>query len=269
MGTVSKRIDLEGLYNTRDLGGMIGAEGKKIKSGMLYRSGQLSTASESDTVFLKDHIGLVVDFRTGKEVSEKPDVTWEGVQNIWNPILEEAALGVTRESSTDKQVSKADIMLDPAKATAFMCHTYQSFFTDFGLSQYEKFVRMVLNNDNKATLWHCTTGKDRVGFASVIIQTILGVSKTDIVEDYLSTNLYASGEIQKMAGYMKMQMHLPEITEGMMGAMQAMFGVKEEYIQTIYSMIDEKFGSFENFLSKGLHLTDADIQSMRAKYLEA
>ena len=270
MAITSKHIELDGLHNTRDLGGMIGAGGKKIKEGMLYRSAQLSTASEADKAFLADHLGLVVDFRTSQEASEKPNPVWDTVKNVWNPILEEAQLGITREEETDKSAGtseQASMMMDPVKATAFMCQTYKNFFTDFGISQYEKFVRMLMDNDNKGALWHCTAGKDRAGFATIIVQSILGVSKEDIIADYMDTNKYSEGEIQKMYGYIKSQM--PMEMPGLEGGVRALFGAKEEYIQTIFDVIGERWGSFDAFLAQALHLTDADIQAMRDKFLEA
>jgi len=268
MGTISKKIDLEGLYNTRDLGGMVGADGRLIKEGMMYRSGQLYSATENDILYLREHVGLVIDFRTATEIIQKPDKQWEFVSNIWNPILEDAILGITREESTEQNAIKEERRADPAKAIAFMTDNYRHFFSKYALSQYEQFVRLVMANENKAVLWHCTSGKDRVGFGSFLIQTILGVSKQDIIEDYLSTNLYATGEVQNMLEYLKQHLQLQELPENMIIAINAMFGVREEYIQTIYTLIEQRFGDTENFLVNGIHLTDSDIQKMRDKYLE-
>ena len=45
---LSQRLEFEKLLNTRDLGGMSACDGRKIKPGMLYRSGHLSGASVKD-----------------------------------------------------------------------------------------------------------------------------------------------------------------------------------------------------------------------------
>ena len=42
-------------------------------------------------------------------------------------------------------------------------------------------------------LFHCTAGKDRTGVAAALILKALGVSREDIVEDYLLTNAGAGG----------------------------------------------------------------------------
>ena len=45
---MSQRIEFETLLNTRDLGGMTGADGRKIKPCRLIRSGHLYMASSND-----------------------------------------------------------------------------------------------------------------------------------------------------------------------------------------------------------------------------
>ena len=48
MENVSTKIPFEGLRNTRDLGGMVTMDGRKIRKGMLFRSGLLAHATEED-----------------------------------------------------------------------------------------------------------------------------------------------------------------------------------------------------------------------------
>ncbi|MBR2736157.1 MAG: tyrosine-protein phosphatase, partial [Firmicutes bacterium] len=52
----------ETLNNFRDLGGLTGFGGRRIKSGRLMRSAQLATASDADLEILADILDTVVDF---------------------------------------------------------------------------------------------------------------------------------------------------------------------------------------------------------------
>ena len=45
---MDRSIPFEKLINFRDLGGMTGADGRKIKPGMIIRGGNLHVASEKD-----------------------------------------------------------------------------------------------------------------------------------------------------------------------------------------------------------------------------
>src|SRR6478752_2689873 len=67
-------IELEGESNMRDLGGYVGANGKRILYHKLYRSGQLFGLTPSDLNSLnKREIKQVVDLRNESERMEKPD----------------------------------------------------------------------------------------------------------------------------------------------------------------------------------------------------
>ena len=69
------RIDFDKLPNTRDLGGMVGAGGRRVKHGLLLRSGTLGFGFPADIDRLRDDydLRLVVDFRNLIELSELPD----------------------------------------------------------------------------------------------------------------------------------------------------------------------------------------------------
>lgn len=80
---LSRHIDFEGMSNVRDLGGMTGADGKKIKSGLLFRSDQLHSATKADQEKLKE-IGVkyIVDLRNIREYTEQPDPRIDGITPV-------------------------------------------------------------------------------------------------------------------------------------------------------------------------------------------
>lgn len=98
---VIQKIPLENLQNTRDLGGFMTKDGRKVKSHRLIRSGDLKDATENDKKLLVDTYGLnmVIDFRTAQECKDRPDPRIPGVEYIWHPIFEEKASGITREKT--------------------------------------------------------------------------------------------------------------------------------------------------------------------------
>ena len=60
-----------------------------------------------------------------------------------------------------------------------------------GIEGYRSFVRAVIDAKDGSALWHCYVGRDRCGMGSALVETMLGVSRDDILNDYLATNLYA------------------------------------------------------------------------------
>ena len=46
-----------------------------------------------------------------------------------------------------------------------------------------------------------------------------------------------------------------------------LFSTEKEYIENYYLTLEEKFGSFENYIHEGLGLTDKEVSEFREKYL--
>ena len=106
------RIELEGLLNTRDLGGITGHEGKMIKMGRVIRSDNLSPATENDCKKLNKYgLKKIVDFRTNDEIAASPDKTVCGAEWIHSPILKSLTTGITRKEAK-KPDSLAEILLN-------------------------------------------------------------------------------------------------------------------------------------------------------------
>ena len=262
---MSTRIPFEKLNNTRDLGGMIGADGRTIRPGRLIRSGHLYFASPADLEKLSRTVGLVVDFRTERERAEKPDPFLPGAEYAHLPAVESLAAGVSRDAKSDADAF-AMAARHPDQAVRYMVNTYAGFVTsDYTLAQYRRFVRLLLEPRDKAALWHCTAGKDRAGFASVIVQRLLGVPDSAIREDYLATNTYLAEECRMLTEMAGAQLGglTPEVSE----ALDALFGARDAYLDALYDAIDARFGGFDGFIEDGLGLSDADRARFRELYL--
>ena len=79
-------IGLEEIVNARELGGYVGADGRKVKRGVLLRTGALSEISEADRRRLLEqyHLTDIIDFRTSFECEAAPDPEMDGV--VCHPI---------------------------------------------------------------------------------------------------------------------------------------------------------------------------------------
>ena len=50
-------------------------------------------------------------------------------------------------------------------------------------------------------------------------------------------------------------------------SLQYLFSTEKEYIECYYQALEEKFGSFENYIREGLGLTEEEVSEFREKYL--
>ena len=161
------------IRNMRDLGGIRTVNGEVIPGGKLIRSAFLGNAEAEDLA----GISKIIDLRTPGEASEKPDKTY-GITYLRQPVFEERVDGISREER-NRWVGAPNMDQIYARITD---HHFASFRTT---------LLTIMEHDYStgAILWHCTEGKDRCGMITALVLEILGVSRDDIMEDYMKTNL--------------------------------------------------------------------------------
>ena len=256
----SRYIDLPGMNNTRDLGGMRTKDGRTIRPNMLYRSSKLGGLRDPD--WFTRNVSLVVDMRSSREADENPDPRIPGVEYLHLPIFEVQASGVTRDRESERRMAAPD----PETAIARMAAVYARFVSDdFCLSQYRRFIRLLFEPREKALLWHCSAGKDRTGTGALFIQELLGVSREDIMADYLITNEYIKDEVRQLAERIAAQSGDGEAAKK--GTL-AFLDANERYPLAVYEQAQVRYGSFDRFLREGLGVSDAEREELRRRYLE-
>lgn len=262
---MSTLLKYDKLRNIRDLGGMRSSDGRRIKIGKLIRCGHLVELSEKDEEKLSDLVDVIVDFRTDKERKERANITVPGISYVHIPIVDSLTPGISREEESDKEII-GKMLLKPEAAKEYMCNMYRSFTKKTALSQYESFIRILLEDHEKAVIWHCTAGKDRAGIASALVEKLLGIVEEDIIADYLETNTYLEQDIVFLTNYIKKEAKTdsPLADE----SLRYLFGAHREFIEAYYEEVAEEYGDFDTFAHKGLGLSDDDINCLRDKYLE-
>lgn len=259
---LSKRIELDGAPNTRDLGGIITADGKEIRHGLLFRSGDLSALSDNDIKTLEDFgITLIVDLRTETERAGAPDKSLSGARVLDLQVVEEEILGITKNGD-----NSVDALIEILKSSSFdiisfMATMYETIInSENAVKAYGKFFKEISANESGAVLWHCSAGKDRAGMATAFILMALGVPRETIIEDYLLTNRYAG---KKLLEIIKCKTDNPEVIK----KAEIMLSVHRDYIESVYRVIDE-CGGEDKFLSKCLGVTEDDINTLKKRYLK-
>ncbi len=256
------RIPLQGLPNTRDLGGLKSEDGRLILPKKLIRSGDLYHLSYEDQKTLREKYKLskVIDFRTMQEKERKPDTKLEGVTYVFNPILDEATLGITRENDMVDDVTTSNIDMGN-----FMEKVYRQLIKDpYALDQYAQFLDELLHQADGAVLYHCSAGKDRVGVGTAFLLSALGIPRQVIFEDYLRTNTYLTQEAEYMVQLLETKM---VVSSQIYSNVQAAFSVRRSYLETVFQVIEEQYGSMDVFLKKKMYLSPKALEQLRDKYL--
>ena len=254
---MTRCISFEGIVNSRDLGGIVNAEGKTIRPGLLLRTANLSQATERDLLKLQSQyrVALVIDFRTGVERRGHPDRLPDRAAYLCQPIFDEATAGITRE--------------DGAPASSAVPDMVKLYRTMVSEAPCRKALSAVLtaifahDYESGAALWHCTAGKDRCGVVSALVLAALGVDHQEIMRDYAVND--DSFIVQADALYRRaLRSGRPEHVAAYI---RDVFLAVPAYMESAFSAIDEEFGSSEQFLTDGLGIPTSLLSEFRHKLL--
>lgn len=255
-----RRVRFDRLANFRDLGGYRNSAGQQVKWGLLYRSDSLKAASSRDLRALQ-RLPLVeiIDLRSEMEQQMAPDRLPDipGMRFLALPIMD-ANSRLTVEAR-ERIVARR---YDDVHPDELLNEAYAAFVRQF-TPQYQVFFRELLAAQGRPILWHCTAGKDRTGFAAALLLRILQVPMTTILQDYMLTQIYWQRSLWKTALYLTLIRGRRAVR-----LVRELSGAKEEYLQTAFATIDQDYGSFDAYVHSGLGLTEAEIQTLRQRYLE-
>lgn len=267
------RIKLNGVHNTRDLGGYQTLDGRRIKNRHLIRSGELmnTTKEDRETLFETCGVAKVIDFRTDLERSRKPDPLWPGVEWVVNPILSAEVMGISTGQAKEGD-GPMDMFIGHAaslkgNAISYISPLYGNLaLNEFAVSQYRRFFELLIEHDNEKgpVLWHCSAGKDRVGIGTALLLLALGADRELVIGDYLKSNEYMKDEIEAVGRLAYEKTGDRAVAETVM----ILDGVAREYIETAFENMEESYGSVENYLEKAMGLTAERRNLLKNKYLE-
>lgn len=266
-----KRIPLQGIFNTRDLGGILMKDRRRIKTCRLIRSGQLLHMTEDDKNTLSHTYGLknIIDFRTANEQKESPDPLIRDVTYISNPILEEMTAGITHDEASEKQLSLGEATISMKERgidpTSYMKQMYIDIITSkYSLSQYRRFFDILSKQTTGSALWHCSAGKDRVGIGTALLLCALGADMDTIMADYLITEHFLKEEVDRIIQQLSHKIKDAAALE----CIRICMGVKEDYLLSVFQIMEETAGSAYRFLEEKLALTTEKVDTLKALYLE-
>lgn len=106
-------------------------------------------------------------------------------------------------------------------------------------------------------MFHCTTGKDRTGWAAAALLLLLGVSETDVEYDYeLTTATCCRPALTPVFEHFRSAGGDPHLLEPVLG-------VAPEYLQASMDEMSQRFGSIEGYFTDGLGIDVAGQRTLQ------
>jgi protein-tyrosine phosphatase len=250
-----ERVDIPTAPNMRDIGGYATADGGQVRTGQLYRSAELNHLGGIDLERFADlHIRTVFDMRTAAERTAEPDVVPPGTHLVVCDVLADrtgAAPAQLLKAVSDPALAQQ--MFGDGRAVKMFEGAYRQIVTlPSALHAYRDFFTKIMEQEHRPALFHCTTGKDRTGWAAAATLLLLGVDEQDVLYDYTLTNRDLLPALKPLFENFRAAGGDPHLLEPVLG-------VDPDYLASALDEMTQAFGTIEGYFSTGLGI-DADGQ---------
>lgn len=250
----------QGVHNFRDLGGYIGIDGRRLIRQRLFRSGQLTHASDTDVENLRKlNIGLVVDLRSDHEYLHAP--------RLADSLLPVTYIRIETKREEPPHNSLTDALSSADAMRRSMLSTYETMpFRRNILLAAKAYFQSLGQLQNQASVIHCFAGKDRTGLLVALLQKALGMQDDDVLEDYLLTNTWGDPSVRIESGRQAlMDWGKLEISDD---ALVELMSVRDEYLAQAFSAIQEQYGSTERYLEEAVGIDATDLEKLKMNCLQ-
>ncbi|MGW1723458.1 tyrosine-protein phosphatase [Streptomyces sp. NPDC002306] len=239
-------IELDGTVNFRDAGGYRTADGSWVKMGVVYRSDALDKLTGADLAKLR-RLGISVDYdlRSTAERTAAPDRVPSGARYVVANVIGDDSPVFSMPTTAE---GAAQMMVDGEKSMVS---------GETAKAAYSKvFAGVVVDADG--SLYHCTAGKDRTGWASAALLTALGVPRDTVMRDYLASDDYrAAANAAALAAMPAAQA----------AVYKPMLDVRAEYLNSGFAEVKDTYGSFASYERKALGVDPIEVRRLKAQLL--
>lgn len=208
-GDYPRWIDARPMFNVRDMGGYMTDSGKRVKQGLIYRTGEvvkqawsehLVTYSEASEDVFRNELGFA-----GDGVTEKSGGVEIDLRKVDNSENEQGRY------TSCAFAKNGDIDFRPIPIGSYG-NTISNNRADI-----KTIFEIFANADEHHVFYHCYGGADRTGTIGFLLNGLLGVSYTDMVIDFELTS-YSSINNEHLRSHLRYHQswdHFSELISGL------------------------------------------------------
>jgi protein-tyrosine phosphatase len=240
------RLQMQTMYNVRDLGGLPTIGGQVTVYRHFVRSDAPIRLNHADLQFLLDYpVRTVVDLRCDNEIHAWPHLLRDQpvVDYFHIPIL-----GNNIDTAMDTVRS-----LDTGGRTVGLSDLYIHALEHSKALIGQVFSRLA-NTKPGAVLFHCSLGKDRTGLIASLLLMLANVSEDDIIDNYAISSTYLQPVVDAFIR------EIPRIE------MNFIYTYPENMVRTL-TYFHEHYPSPDAYLAS-CGLTAGELESLRRKMLQ-
>ncbi len=251
-------LPTEGIHNFRDYGGWLTKDGRQVRRGLLFRSGQHVGASDADLALIAAlDIRTVIDLRGTSERERNPCRRVEGF----------AGEVIFYEGETSSSPPHMDIgpeITTEQFARERMLGVYGRIpHNPAAQAMLGRYLRVLAERDG-ASLVHCFAGKDRTGIAATLLLHILGVGDGDQMTEFLRTNAAPTLAVLRAQSVPGIEARLGRTLDE--AGVRALLLVEEAYLLRFREAVIAMDGSLDAWLAARIGVDDALRERLRQRY---
>ena len=255
--TAGQALGIASMPNLRDVGGYVTGTGDRVRTGLVYRSTALDRLDGADAAGVRGprHPDRV----------RPADGAWNGPRRPTG--CRPATVHVVADVIGDKLEGSPGHMLrlladprSPSGSWAAIAATRSGCATTATSSGSTPLARRTAacsgaspSEERRPVLFHCSTGKDRTGWAAAALLLFLGVAYTDVMDDYLASVRYVEPMLRTFADDYAARGGDP-------GLVRSLFATLPDYLDAALDEVRRTYGDIEGYFADGLGI-DPDTQA--------
>lgn len=247
-------IQFSKLANFREVGGLQTTDQMVIKQGMIYRSADLSRLTKQDILtFSTLGIQTICDLRTSSERKSHPPKIMEHDKIVHIPMQP--------DSMMPSKWTMFRMLIAEGKSLSFtpiMKDVYQSMLYE-RKKEIQQLFTLLSDEKNYPLMLHCTSGKDRTGFLSALIQLAAGVPVHTVLSEYMRSNEGVKMLVKRQERFVRM-MSLYRVSKEQI---QPLLGVQQDYLEDVLNEMMDTYGSAERYLLEACDIPKAQLLKMK------
>lgn len=263
-------LPLAGMFNFRDIGGYRTREGNHLKWGIGYRSDYLKNLKTEGIPFFKSlHLRSIIDYRSPHEITADPNPVIDS--NIKSYQFDPEA-NTAQEAGKLQNMQASQSLKERAQAALKNGETgpqkmiqQQLDFVNNASSHraFSQALKVLSEEHNLPSMQHCRGGKDRTGFALMLLEGILGVSREQLIYDYMLTNRARREKNQRYYAYFLKETQDQKTAD----YLYSLFDTRPEFIAASIDRILSDYDSFESYAEQALGLKKKEIGQLKQLFL--
>ncbi|MGJ5635152.1 tyrosine-protein phosphatase [Bacillus altitudinis] len=247
-------IQFSKLANFREVGGLQTTDQMVIKQGMIYRSADLSRLTKQDILtFSTLGIQTICDLRTSSERKSHPPKIMEHDKIVHIPMQP--------DSMMPSKWTMFRMLIAEGKSLSFtpiMKEVYQSMLYE-RKKEIQQLFTLLSDEKNYPLMLHCTSGKDRTGFLSALIQLAAGVPVHTVLSEYMRSNEGVKMLVKRQERFVRM-MSLYRVSKEQI---QPLLGVQQNYLEDVLNEMMDTYGNAERYLVEACDVPKAQLLKVK------